>query len=296
MPFTHKQIAVSFELGEGSFGESGSDAIKLSGPLRAAAEITATGGPAYSTCHLAIYGMTLSHMNKLSTLGMRVAIMRKNVLTVEAGDVGGGLSVAYRGQIIDAWGDFNAQPEVAFYVNAGAGALAALKPIPVTTYNGLADVATIMKGLASQAGLGFTNDGVASHLIDPYFPGTIREQMRRCAEAAGINWDDSDGKTLAIWPSGGFRGGDIPIISADTGMIGYPSFTQSGIELTTLYNPSINFGQRIKVKSSLTAANGTWYIQGITHSLQSEMPGGEWNSRIVAVEPGLFASGGISTK
>jgi hypothetical protein len=292
MPFSHKQIAITFDLGEGKFGESSFNRVKLSGPLRASVEIVETGGPALSTCHMSISGMTLSNMNALSTLGIRATVVRRNMVTVEAGDVNSGLSVAYQGQIIDAWSDFSGMPEVTFYVNAGAGYLEAIKPIPPTSYNGLADVVTIMKGLATQAGLNFTNDGVTSKLIDPYLPGTIYEQMRRCADAAGIEWILS-GQTVAIWPRGGARGQSIPIVSPDTGMIGYPTFTQSGIQVTLLYTPSINFGQRIEVKSSLTGANGTWQIQTISHSLESETPGGAWTTRITAVPPGLFAQGGV---
>lgn len=292
MTFSHKQIAVTFDIGEGNFGESSFNRLKLSGPLRASLEITETGGPALATCHLTIAGMTLSNMNALSTLGIRATIVRRNVVTVEAGDVDSGLSVVFQGQIIDAWADFSGMPEVIFNVNAGTGYLQRIKPVPPTSYNGLADVATIMKSLATQNDLNFTNDGVTAQLIDPYFPGTAEAQMDACAKAAGINWTISN-NTLAIWPKNGARGQLIPIISPDTGMIGYPTFTQSGIQVTLLYSPSINFGQKIQVESSLTGANKVWRIQTIAHSLESETPGGAWLTRITAVDPGLFVQGGV---
>lgn len=296
MALTHKQISITFDLGTGSFGESGTNRVKLSGPLRASVEIAETGGPAFSTCHLSIYGMTLSNMNKLSTLGQSITLVRKNVVTVEVGDTTNGLGVAYQGQIIEAWADFGGMPEVAFHISAGMGYLQAIKPIPPTSYNGVADVATIIKGLATQAGLIFTNDGVTAKLSNPYFPGTLRDQIRRCAEAADINWIQSPENTIAIWPKGGARGGSIPVVSPETGMIGYPAFSPSGIQATLVYTPDINYGQKIQVKSSLTPANGTWQVQTIAHSLQSETPNGQWHTRITAVPPGLFAVGGVISK
>lgn len=293
MALIHKQIAVGFDLGEGSFGESGTNRVKLSGPLRASVQIEESGGPAHSTCHLSIYGMTLSNMNKLSTLGQKITLVRRNVVTVEVGDVQNGLGVAYQGQIIDAWADFSGMPEVAFHINAGMGYLQALKPIPPTSYSGVADVATVIKGLATQAGLIFTNDGVTAQLINPYFPGTLREQIRRCAEAANINWIQSPENTIAIWPKGGARGGSIPILSPSTGMIGYPSLSPSGIKVTLTYTPAINYGQKIEVRSSLTGATGMWQIQTIAHNLQSETPNGQWHTTITAVPEGLFAVGGV---
>jgi hypothetical protein len=296
MAFTHKQLAVTFDLGEGDLGEAGSTRLKLSAGLKASATITETGGPSFSTLDLTMSGMSLSNMNsKLNTLGQRKTVVKKNTVTVEAGDDVNGLSVVYRGQMIEGWADFSAMPNVVFRVQGAAGALEAVKPIPPTTYSGLVDVVTIMRGLATQADLIFTNDGVTKQLIDPYFPGTIYEQMRRCADHANISWIISNG-TLAIWPKGGARGGAVVVISPKTGLIGYPSYTPSGIQLMVLHNPSINFGQKIKVESSITNASGEWFIQTLVHTLESETPGGQWHTSITALPQGLFAAGGVTSR
>lgn len=296
MAFSHKQIAVTFDLGSGNFGESGFNRVKLSGPLRASVDISEAGGPSHATCQARISGMTLSNMNALSTLGIRATIVRRNRITIEAGDVTNGLGVVFQGQIIDGWADFSGMPEVTFYVSAGSAYLQRIKPIPPTSYNGLADVATIMQSLATQNGMSFQNYGVTSKLIDPYFPGTIHEQMDRCATAANINWFIINDTSVAIWPKGGSRGQSIPIISPDTGMIGYPTFTQSGVQINMLHTPSIGFGQKIQVKSSIPGASKVWQIQGVSHNLESETPNGQWSTRVTAVEEGLFAQGGVITQ
>lgn len=294
MAFTRKKLAVTFKLGTGNYGESGYNTVKFT-DLRASAFITSTGGPSFSRLELEASGIDLSTMNQLSTLGQIITVVRRNTIIVEAGDDASGLSVVYQGQIIEAWVDASSMPNIVFRVKGGAGSFEAVKPVPPTTYNGLASVATIMSSLATQADLIFTNDGVQANLIDPYFPGTTFDQIRRCAEAANINWIIDKG-TLAIWPKGGSRGGAVPVVSPDTGMIGYPTFTSNGIQVTTLYNPSINYGQKIEVRSSLTPACGVWTIVALYHHLEAETPGGQWSSTMTAVPPGLAAIGGIITR
>lgn len=288
MAFTHKQLAVTFDLGTGDFGEGGFNRVKLGGGLRASANINVAGNPAFSSLELTVSGMTLSNMNALTTLGLNVAAIRRNVVTVEAGDATTGLSTVFQGNIKEAWADFSGMPNVVFRVQAFGGLLEAVKPIPPTTFNGIAEVATILRGLATQAGWSFQNDGVTAQLIDPYFPGTIRDQIQACIEHAGINAMYGP-PLLAIWPKNGVRGGSVPIVSPDTGLIGYPTFTQNGIQLTTLFNPGIGFGQKIQVKSSAkipaqlpTVSDGMWNVVQLSHTLESETPGGQWHSRIVA--------------
>jgi hypothetical protein len=151
------------------------------------------------------------------------------------------------------------------------------------------DVATIMAGLAEQGGFHFENNGVQVQFFDPYFPGTVLEQIQRCAAKAGINHTiDHQTNTLAIWPRGGSRGGKIPLISPTTGMIGYPVFDPNGVLVTTTYNPSIRTGQIVQVQSSLQAANGQWGVNSLEHELESQVPGGQWRTRFLGIWLGAF--------
>lgn len=286
MPLSHKQLAVTFIRSEGAIDGSGANSVRLSGQLRAQATIVEAGGPSRGLLDLSVYGMSLSNMNAFSTLGMIAQALRKNQVILEAGDTTNGMAVVFEGIIVEAWADFQGMPEVAFRVSGFAAGAAALQPIPPTSFSGLVDVATAIKGMAYQAGFDFTNDGVDAQLIDPYFPGSAWEQISRCAEAAHINFGVFN-NTVAIWPKGGARGELSPIVSAETGMVGYPTFTANGIEATTLYNPSIGFGQRVQVQSTLPGANGTWIVNALTHSLEAETPGGRWFTTFKAAAPGL---------
>jgi hypothetical protein len=233
--------------------------------------------------------MNLSHTNQLVT-PLRVDAQRRNMVTVEAGDETSGMAIAYHGVIVNGWADFQAMPNNAFRIMAQPAAYARVQPIAPTSVNSdMADVATIMSGLAQQGGFHFLNSGVTAKLSYPYFPGTVLDLIDRCTRAAGINSTiDSITNTLIIWPRGGAARSQIPVISPTSGMIGYPAFTPQGVEVTMLYTPNISYGQTVSVEgSALQAANAKWKINSLMHELDTRVPGGQWRTRFQGGEPGV---------
>jgi hypothetical protein len=276
MAFTKKRITLTFQLGEGNFGESGYNTVTVSG-LRCSATISKFGTLGNNQLQLTVYGLTLSLMNQLSTLGRpSLSQIRRNLVTVTAGDDESGMAVVFVGTINDAWADLQGMPDSCLVVSAITGLYEAVKPVPAITFSGTADVATIISGIATKAGLAFQNYGVTAKLSYPYFAGTALTQIERCAQSAGIVCVIDDG-VVAIWPRGGSRGGALPVISPTTNLVGYPVYTQSGVSLMIQYTPDIIVGGLVKVEgSSITPANGTWYCYSATHNLESEMPDGDW--------------------
>jgi hypothetical protein len=54
----------------------------------------------------------------------------------------------------------------------------------------------------------------------------------------------------------------------------------------TLYDPSIGYGQKVQVQSSLGAAvNEQYTVCGLAHHLESEMPDGKWLTTINCYNP-----------
>jgi hypothetical protein len=284
MPFTQKQLRFTFNLVDGSN-------ITVSG-VRASVSIQQSGGIDIGNAEVSIYGLTPSVMNSLSTLGQNVSFVPRNAIVIEAGDSVTGLSVVYQGTIIRAYGDYASMPNVSFHLVANPYASYAVQPIPPTTINsGFADVATIMSGLAQQASppLHFENTGVNQTIAYPYLPGTVMDQIHAVAAKAGINHSiDATTQTLAIWPKGAARGDAVLMMSAETGMIGYPAFSSEGIIITSIFNSSVTFGQRIQVKSSLPAATGTYFVSTLSHDLESMVPNGQWHTRFLCAIPGNF--------
>lgn len=281
-------ITLSADAKSTSFNEGG-NTVTIGGAdeaaLRMSAHIQHAGGQFDSQMDLTIYGMTLSVMNQLSTLGMQINLIPKNQIILSAGDAESGLATAFSGFILAAYIDFQGSPEVAFRITAKASTPQGVIPATASSFPGTADVATIMSGLATLMGFKFENNGITTKLSNAYFSGSARAQMQACAKAAGINANVIDG-TLAIWPKNGSRGGSMITLSPDAGLVGYPTYTQLGIMLRAVYNPSIGFGQKIKVEGSiLPPANGTWGIYGLDHDLECQTINGKWESTILGYNP-----------
>lgn len=277
--FSKRKIDLRFTLGRGDFGAAGQDAVDLKG-YRVSASIDKAGGASMTKLNLRVWGLPLEIMNKLIILGRGIAqnARQNNTITVSAGDEEGGMAVVFLGDIIECWADFNSSPEVCLNVFASTGFISNLKPVPPTSYKGTVDAAVVMAGIAAQMSppVPLENSGVDVKLANPYYPGTLWQQALDCAREGQFNLflDDT---VLAIWPQGTSRGGLIPDIGPDTGLVGYPTHTQGGIEFRTIFNPSIVFGGRVKLRSILTPAIGdTWRPAIVTHELESEMPNGKW--------------------
>jgi hypothetical protein len=283
MTFLRRRLNITFSLDSGTFDGS-NNTTTLTG-YRAHALVNHAGGPSDGTLDLTVYGMKRSMMDQLSTLGMQINLVPKNTISVSAADDSNSNgSTVFVGYILAAYSDFHGQPEVAFHITAHTGLPQAVAPAAASSYRGSTDVATIMQSLATMMGLRFENSGVQAKLMNPYFSGSAKSQMRKCADAAGINASIIDG-ALCIWPRNGARNGQIPLVSKDTGMEGYPTYTAYGIMVSTLYNPSIGMGQKINVQSDLKPACGEWAVYWLNHDLQSEMPNGRWHTQILAYNP-----------
>jgi hypothetical protein len=274
MSLIRRKIDMTFQLGKGNFGADTGDTVTLSG-LRCSANIEKAGDPGFDTANLRVWGLKPSLMNQLTTLGKPLEFFRDNVVSVSAGDEETGMGLVFTGTIDSAYQDFEGAPEAALNIRAFVGLIVANRPVPPSSFQGSADAATIMSGLALQAGLAFENNGVSVQLSNPYFPGTARAQMQAVARAANIFFT-IDGSTVAIWPKDGRRGGLVPEISPEGGMVGYPRWTQGGIGVRILYRPGLIFGGEVQVRSSIEPASGRWIINRLSHSLESEMPNGQW--------------------
>jgi hypothetical protein len=204
---------------------------------------------------------------------------RNNRITVTAGEEGGAMSTVYEGTIDTAYGDFRSAPDPVFNVIALSAAVAALKPVSASSYNGTVDAAQVMQDLAGKMGFVFDNNGVSFNLTNPNFSGTALEQVKSCAKAANIFYTADRGK-LAIWPKSGYRGTDPIPIDAAHDMVGYPEFSSEGINVQTIFNPNLELGGRVNITSILTPANGIWNIYRLNVDIESEMPDGKWFSTI----------------
>ena len=276
--YSKKIINVTINLGKGQFGDNTGDTVTLSG-YRVSASMTSYVSDAQGQLQLRIFGLPISMIDQLTTIGPVMTDRKNNRITVTAGEQNGSMTTIYSGTISSAFGDFQGAPEVVLNIIALAAAYESVKAIPAQIHAGTANVVDIMSDLAKTMNFVFENNGVTGTLQDRTFSGSAMTQVKECAQAAKINYTVDRGK-LAIWPRIGYRAGNPVNISAATGMVGYPSFSSKGIVLTTLFNQDVNLGGRVNVTSELKVACGIWNIFHVSHMLESETPNGQWFTQI----------------
>jgi hypothetical protein len=243
--------------------------------------------------------MALSDMNALASIGpTQIYASNNNMVSILAGDANSGMSLIFQGVLQTAVIDFNQAPQVAFIMSAVTGYGLAMNPIPPSSFAGAANVAEIMSGFALQGNMAFENNGVNVVLSNPYFPGTLLDQIKACARHANINYtiDPTTGQigahigTLAIWPKNGYRKGTPASVGPTTGMVGYPSYSVYGVDVTMQFNPTLLYAGQLNVQSSLAPANKTWVIYGLNHSIESITPNGDWFTQVSCFSPQLYGA------
>jgi hypothetical protein len=79
--------------------------------------------------------------------------------------------------------------------------------------------------------------------------GMARDFMRWTARTQQAVWSIQDGKAILV-PETSYMPGDIPVITAETGMVGMPVQSQNGITIKMLLNPSVRIGRLIHIDNA----------------------------------------------
>lgn len=290
--FSIKQLQSSITINPKSttptFNGSNANTITFGGPnnqaVRMRAEIHNAGG-IDGSLDLSVWGLPLSIMNQLSTYGTQINLLPKNAISLLAGDDQTGLQQAWSGSIIASVIDFR-QPDAPMRITANAAAAFSAVTGTPASYNGKVDVALAMQAVAQQMGLTFENNGVTSKLSNSYLWGSPRDQYNAIREHADI-YATIDRGVMAIWPKFKNRSGQpITIQPSDGTLIDYPAYTATGVMLQAFYNSGFSIGKQVTVKGSqLTPVNTTWNVYSIDHILESQTPGGKWDSKLLATSP-----------
>lgn len=269
MTFAFRQINLQFTSANGK-------TVKLEG-LRCSAVITNPGGnSAFGQLQLQVWGMTLNQMNEYSSTGSNMVAVQDQSVTVTAGNQGGSLNQVFSGTLISSFIDLSNPPEVSFVCAAVAGYYNKAAPSAPNTYEGSQKAEDIIRALAGQIGYAFENKNGATAVVqNQYLSGSIIDQMQAVARAASFPMV-IENNLVTIFPNNGTRDDIVINLSAETGLVGYPSYWEAGFVVKSEFNPIIAIGRIINLKSQLPKANGKFPIQYVTHELSTLTPDGPW--------------------
>jgi hypothetical protein len=309
MAFVPRNLSFKFQRQAGTgTSANGSDTVTIPPGLMASVRFLNAGLFSMGHCQMTIWGLTQSIMSDLSTLGVIVRLQPSNVVTVYATDEQGGLPQIFKGEIWQAIPDYNRQPEAPIWIDAYSGLGIAVGGATPQSAPADIDVVVTLAKLCKAAGYNFEpNNTPTQSLGKQYLYGSFRDQILTIINAVqyrGIAGAFVEDNTVAIWPTTAARGGIVPMVSAGTPgapgtLIGYPSYTNSGINFRCLYNPNIRFGAQVQVETSLPLASinvpgipspasgkSLWNVYGLSHNLDSQIPGGKWETLVEATRAG----------
>lgn len=263
--------------------EDGSNVLIAEG-LRTSVVVRFGGGAIMPQAEVVGYGLNMSAMHRLMRIRWQDMRSMMNTIRVEAGEQGEDLSLVFQGNITFANIDTSNAPEIGLRISCMSGVLEAYRPSPPISFEGGKSVVEAIREISDRMGYSFENNGVPDSLVmeNVMLTETDMNKIRRLCRAYQIDLYIEHG-SIAIAPQGSPRSLKIPVLTPNSGMIGYPVSTIQGVDVRCLWSPEIKFGGIVRIRDSIMqTTNGDWRAFGVTTHLESELPGGNWFSDIQA--------------
>lgn len=278
--FTNKTIQVVMAMAEGVF-QNGANQITVEG-LPTTVDIQKQGGDERPSCTVTIGNLNIDVVKQLTTLSFRPLQRFKNQITINAGEAGKQLQTIFIGDFENAYGEFQNAPTMNLMVKAISAQHGALMATPATSVDGTEQVAKLMEQWAVEAGCTLENKGVNASVKNVVYRGSPVDKAKTLARDVGIDLIIDDGKFI-ITPNGQAVDGNAVLIDPKHGLLGYPAFSNDGIEFNMIFDPNVKIGGLVKIESVVPRASGIWKVTKITTKLEAYVPnGGSWNSSVSA--------------
>ena len=287
--FSVKTVRITIQLRKGEF-DGGGNTVIIEG-LPVSVTVTKQGGEAKNKASVTVDNLKLETATQLTTLAFKRLETYNNVIQIDAGSQGAELSTIFIGEITSAV-PVMSDSKLSLKIEALAGYYPALIPSTPTSVQENTTVEKLMKQFADEAGYSFENKGITASIANSVFVGSPVEKAKTLARQADVDLLIDDNK-FTIQPFEAPKDGQIPLLSKGTGLIGYPSFSNEGINCKSVFNDKLKVGSYFKLESILPHASGEWQITKVEHRLEAYTPNsGTWESDVTGVLPGGNTNGG----
>lgn len=287
--FSVKTVRITIQLRKGEF-DNGGNTVIIEG-LPVSVTVTKQGGEAKNKASVTVDNLKLETATQLTTLAFKRLETYNNVIQIDAGSQGAELSTIFIGEITSAV-PVMSDSKLSLKIEALAGYYPALIPSTPTSVQENTTVEKLMKQFADEAGYSFENKGITASIENSVFIGSPVEKAKTLARQADVDLLIDDNK-FTIQPFEAPKDGQIPLLSKNTGLIGYPSFSNEGINCKSVFNDKLKVGSYFKLESILPHASGEWQITKVEHRLEAYTPNsGTWESDVTGVLPGGNTNGG----
>ena len=288
--FTEKLMRATFIITkEGAqFPSGGGNKLVLQG-LRMSAKITTVNRQSMLAT-IEIWGMKNEDMNALTVAWSAPnGVVLDNSLIIEAGD-GMKMSEVFRGTLTEAQPNYSSAPEVSFIAQAQGGYFAAVEVFHDNSWNGTVSIVEMATKILSGTGYSVVDGGAKGVLSNPKFTGSRWQQLGTACESTKTDWYVIGDKIVLCAFNTPLT--DIPaiILSPASGLIGYPRLERAGLVAQSIFDPALTCGTAIEIRGSIVPyANGRWFPQKVTHTLEANMTNGKWESEMYSLRVGALS-------
>lgn len=190
----------------------------------------------------------------------------RKILRVEAGRVSTGYSLVFQGDVTNAVG---AQPpDIMLTLKAAAGDYSK-GDIIARSQPGVVPLRNIAANIAQDLGLSLNFQASPKQISNYTFTGAALKQVEQLGTMGRVNAYIDDGALIV-------KNFNVPLqnrvreVNIDTGMIGIPEFTDTGIKVKMLFDNQTILGGALRVRSTLNpAANGVYTVTKLGFELAS---------------------------
>ncbi len=272
--FSLKQIEIIISLSDSKTYSFNNHPISI--------KVEKVGIPDKNKAFVTLYGLDLATMDKLTTLAYKPLENQNNKIEIKAGDENG-LDKIFSGEISMAYADFNSSPNVAFHIKAMTGLIPSITSNPATSKEGVISISSIIQDISKDLGYTFINEGIEGVISNPYLTGSPFEQLIQLANIYAFELLIDDDEVIII-PKNKIRKNTKIYLSRETGMINYPSFTNDGISIRTIFNPKVIYSGQIEIESIVPKSTGVWKVSKITHLLSCNLSTNMlWETQLEAI-------------
>lgn len=238
--------------------------MNLYNDLKVVASGVKYANPLQNECSLVITGLNRETRNYL----IRESKNKESVirLTLEVGRQSSGLFVLYVGDVISA--ESGIPPDVTLTIKAKTNNANNAK-IVTTNGSAMQKLSEIAQIVATNNDLGLKFEAQDKNIANYSFSGVASRQIHHLQQAGQVKAFVDD-NTLIVKDDDKAAQGRRRILSANTGMVGIPKDTETGIEVTYLINSESDLGGQLTIDSKMNeSVNGDYIIEQLKFSVAS---------------------------
>lgn len=289
--FVQRLIRFDIELKDGTYTDQGKNNVVTIQNVRANVVIDFAGGSTVTNAQAMIWGLDKKLMDKLTVFPPIANSLSGNKITISVGDITtrnasviAKTGVIYNGDIFRAYADYSGAPDVPFIIETTINMAGAINPAKPISKEGGVTVGVLVDQVADYLGAFVEDHGVEEkgvYIANPYYSGTPMQMLQKIRQDANVDIYYMP-PTIHLCLKGQPITTASPfLITANTGLIGYPAVDINGmILIDVLYNPSLFHGARVDLQTNYPNCNGTFYIVSMSIVLESQTPSGQWTASL----------------